>query len=68
MDYKVFLGGINRVADDDTVNEFTRKFGNLCEIINTGKGYAFIKFETTCAVNVCAPRYANGRRIRQTTL
>ena len=46
MENKVFLGGISRDANDDAVNEFVKKFGNPREVINTGKGYSFIKFDT----------------------
>ena len=46
MEFKVFLGGISRDADDTATNDFVKKFGNPREIINSGKGYTFAKFDT----------------------
>jgi len=42
---KVFLGGISRDATEEDVSDLVKKFGNPREIIHTGKGYSFVKFD-----------------------
>ena len=46
MENKVFIGGINRDADESTTIEFIKKFGDPREISNSGKGYVFVTFDT----------------------
>ena len=45
-EFKAFVGGISRDADDYATTEFIKKFGNPNDIYNSGKGYSFVKFDT----------------------
>ena len=46
MEFKAYLGDISPDADEAATNAFVKKFGNPLEIINSGKGYSFVKFNT----------------------
>ena len=68
MENKVFLGGISRDADESATNEFVKKFGNPREIINTGKGYSFVKFDTADEMQIFVDKINGeelcGQRVR----
>merc|ERR1711957_356256 len=63
---KVFVGGLNKMTNDDTLNNYFSQYGNLVDVVvmkdqmtGESRGFGFVKYDSTQCVEAVMADYEN---------